>query len=235
MKKSKYNIVDVLNFQQDINATINDYIEILQKDDVSNNRNLNSLVTQIITYYNRLVCVYKTQQEDDDEVDVLDDEVDVLDEDEDEVLDDDSEENEDYTKIIDDEHIYRNPDNIYNKDIIDKENELTRKLLGLSHYDNINESNDDSSVDKTFYPSLNNDSYSNNLQDNINDDNINDEDDTKKNDGLDETNIHIDVENGDYILNNDKKIFKISIPNSDIEIINENTADINYDEPSSFI
>ncbi|XWV25663.1 putative ORFan [Tupanvirus deep ocean] len=139
------NIADIIRFKQQINETIDEYLNIVNTN-ASDNNHLEKVIKQMISYFDRMKSVYSSQQEDDDE--------------DDEFISEDND--DDYTNIMEG-RIYSNMNNIRDPELSLMENQLQRKLLGLNSdlgYREFSSLEDmgtieDNSVDPTFYDSTN--------------------------------------------------------------------------------
>lgn len=203
-------IADLFKFKQEINQTIDECIESIKENDYDNNNNNKRLILQIMTYYDRMKSLYSVQQSSDDEDETF--------------VSDDSD--DDYTKLLEG-RVYTNPNNLRDPELIKHEQELRKKLLGLSPgcsmgYPTMFDEElpnvglfDDNSTDPTIYVSNGNE--------------IKNEDEMQ-NENTSTSEEESEDEEGDCIINNTRKTLKTFIPDPDLEIITEDTT-IDYNEP----
>ncbi|XWV26639.1 hypothetical protein QJ857_gp0422 [Tupanvirus soda lake] len=197
-------IADIIRFKQEINKTIDDYLNIVNTNAPDDNH-LEKVIKQMMTYFDRMRSVYSSQQENDDD-----------DDDNDEFISEDND--DDYTNIMEG-RIYSNTNNFRDPELALMENQLQRKLLGLNYdlsyrdFSSLDHMGtiEDNSVDPTFY-------------DNTNEINTTEDDTNDSNDDDDE-------EPGDCIVNNTKKTVKIFVSEPDIELVDENIV-VDYNDPS---
>jgi hypothetical protein len=138
-------IAELIKFKQEISTVLDTCIENI-KTKKSDDSNLERLLLQVMTYYDRMKNVYSSQQSDDDEYNKY--------------ISDESDKDDDYTKIMQN-RVFINPNNFRDENLVGQENELRRKLLGLDYNLGFNEY-DDNSADPPFYGDNNNENNENN-------------------------------------------------------------------------
>ena len=203
-------IADLVKFKQDINDLVDRCIEFVKEERKNkDNSDMMRLITQVMTYYERMKVVYSNVQSEDDDDDAL--------------ISEDSD--TDFTNIMAD-RVYCNPHNINDDDArtFRQENEMRRKLLGLN-YDGYNEFDrtDDTSVDPTIYDDTNSTTWGQSPTDHVPDE-ISEEEEQN----LDACERGERSANENFVMNNQKKTLKDFVEETDIELINEN---IDYEEP----
>ena len=152
---STLSIPELISFKEDINKTINEYLEILQING-SDNNNTGKILSQVKSYYGRMKLIYENQYgSSDDETctSFASDET-----------SDNYDNDEDYGKLMEN-RVYANHNNIRDNLVSERENDLRRKILGLNYLISGNEGYtlgfneqediDDTSVDPIDYSDKN--------------------------------------------------------------------------------
>ena len=213
-------IVNLIKFKQEINENIDVCIKNLEQDTFTDNH-IKRLMTQIMTYYDRMKHVYCCRRESDDEKEVDDNNEDefMLDDDENDINDNDD---SDYTNLMAG-RIYGNESS--------KENEMRRKLLGIdfSLQDTLDENDDNNDNDVLDGMSFDfgSNKISTPIDSSVDPQLYDNEIPITQNDNSDDVEEHDNDEPGNFIIRNEKQSFKAE---TDQEIIIDND-DINYDDP----
>ena len=147
---SEEEIINLVKFKQEVTDAIDNCINLIKNNDTGNSE-AKRLITQVMTYYERMKTIYSSHYESDDETDLgcVSEES------------DDSNSMEDYTKLMKD-RIFISPNSTTSKNLMQEEAAIRRRLLGLDNEFDVLDDNvehmgllDDQSTDPPIYDDTN--------------------------------------------------------------------------------